>query len=230
MHEPTALTACAAAFYRSLYTAEPIDPAATAELLAAIPQSASLSSAEQEAIMGKWDDEDIDKALRATPSRSSPGIDGLPYELLRFIFKHSFVKRLFTKVINDALEHQLFPATLQRAIVIFLPKKGYRSQLRNWRPISLICADAKLFTRLMASRIAPFMDTLINPYQACFMRQRFIADNGVAVRLAMDLARQHKLPGIGPLLDQEKAYTEFTHRTYGNASLNSVSRPLRLIV
>ncbi|KAG0752508.1 hypothetical protein G6F16_013150 [Rhizopus arrhizus] len=38
------------------------------------------------------------------------------------------------------------------------------------------------------------------------MADRFIADNGLSAHLVMDLAQRFDLPGIGLLLDQEKAY------------------------
>jgi hypothetical protein len=65
-------------------------------------------------------------------------VDGIPYELLQLLLQHPFCIRLFTKVLNTALQHSKFPATWQQSIVILLPKKGDRSQLKNWRPNSLI--------------------------------------------------------------------------------------------
>ncbi|KAG1438913.1 hypothetical protein G6F56_012474 [Rhizopus delemar] len=45
------------------------------------------------------------------------------------------------------------------------------------------------------------------------MAGRFIGDNGLCTRLIMDIAQKYKIPGIGLMLDQEKAYDR-VHPTY----------------
>ncbi|KAI8089298.1 uncharacterized protein BX664DRAFT_131217 [Halteromyces radiatus] len=52
----------------------------------------------------------------------------------------------------------------------------------------------------------PLMSKIINTYQLGFLPNRFIAENGLAVRLIMEQAQLHQRPGIGLLLDQEKAH------------------------
>jgi hypothetical protein len=58
-------------------------------------------------------------------------------------------------------------------------KKGDPELLKNWwRPLSLINADAKLFTKLLANRFYKVLHLLINPYQTGFMPDRPISENG----------------------------------------------------
>ena len=116
-----------------------------------------------------WTETELMQALARAPNKSSPGVDGVPYELLGHLCETStFVRRLFLKVLNTALTDHRFPATWQRSSMILLPKKGDRTLLNNWRPISLFCADAKLFTRLLANRFNPVMGDLIDPHQTGF--------------------------------------------------------------
>ncbi|KAG1040349.1 hypothetical protein G6F43_012298 [Rhizopus delemar] len=76
----------------------------------------------------------------------------------------------------------------------------------NWRPISLINTDAKVFTRILSARIISCVDDLITPYQWGFLRHLFIADNGLLMKLVMDYAKCTNSKALGLLLDQEKAY------------------------
>jgi hypothetical protein len=57
-------------------------------------------------------------------------------------------------------------------------QEGGTLLLKNWRPLSLINSDAKLFTRLLANRFNVVLPSLINPYQTGFMPDRLISDNG----------------------------------------------------
>ncbi|KAG1487412.1 hypothetical protein G6F53_012717 [Rhizopus delemar] len=120
--------------------------------------------------------------------------------------------RFFLRVLNTALREGKYPPTWQRSVIILLPKKGDRSQLKNWRPISLICADAKIFTRLLTTRLTRYLSDLIDPHQTGFMA---------------DIARRYKLPGVSLLLDQEKAYDR-VHPDYLHACLTRFGLPPQL--
>ncbi|KAG0805525.1 hypothetical protein G6F20_011829 [Rhizopus arrhizus] len=213
VRSPNQLNNCAKQFYEQLYSPDLIDYEALEELLTQIPSSTCFDAATNNALTSEWTEEEVLTCASKAPSHSSPGVDGIPYELLQLLLQHPFCIRLFTKVLNTALQHSKFPATWQQSIVILLPKKGDRSQLKNWRPISLICADAKIYTRLLATRVNDVLPHLIDMHQTGFMPKRFIADNGATTRLVMDVAQRMKLPGIALLLDQVKAYDRVHSQT-----------------
>ncbi|KAG1031815.1 hypothetical protein G6F25_011809 [Rhizopus arrhizus] len=89
---------------------------------------------------------------------------------------------------------------------VLLPKKGDLNLLQNWRPISLINIDAKVFARLLSARLLTHCSSLIHDAQKGFMPQRFIGDNGLMMQLAKIEAEQKQSAEICLLLDQEKAY------------------------
>ena len=222
--DPNEMMHCARAFYSTLYRAEDIDHSAVRDLLTAIPQSASLGDDDCQLLLEPWSDDEIVQGLSRSPHHSSPGIDGFPYELLKFIYHHPCAKRLLKQVFNEALTNHRTPESWRKAVVTLLPKSGDRTSLRNWRPISLICTDAKVFTRMVTTRLAPFMKKLINPYQTGFLHDRFIADNGLLTRLVMSLAQKYDITGAALLLDQEKAYDR-VHPEYLQAVLHHFGFP-----
>ncbi|KAG0755460.1 hypothetical protein G6F24_011820 [Rhizopus arrhizus] len=198
------------------------------EILNRIPPSTCFNEDVNNALTSSWTEEEILSCVSKAPRNSSPGVDGIPYEILQLLLQHLFCRDLFAKVLNLALRESKFPATWQQSVVVLLPKKGERSQLQNWRPISLICADAKIFTRLLATRINEVLPHLIDVHQTGFMPERFIADNGATTRLIMNIAERFKLPGIALLLDQEKAYDR-VHPQYLQACLERFGFPSSLI-
>lgn len=70
--------------------------------------------------------------------------------------------------------------------MVLLFKKGDPTLLSNWRPLSLINADAKLYTKLLANRFNLVLPSLINRYQTGFMPRRLISDNGWVNTTLMD--------------------------------------------
>ncbi|KAG1453072.1 hypothetical protein G6F56_007662 [Rhizopus delemar] len=187
-HTKDDMLQAASSFYSSLYTPDPIDSVAIDQLFSLLPPEFCISNASKSSLVRPFTLEDITEAVRRCPNQSSPGSDGLPYTFLAVLFDFPAYRSVFLQVLNNAL-------TI-----------GDISDLRNWRPISLINTDAKVYTRLLNARLLPAVSNLITPYQTGFMRGRFIADNGLLMKLIMDHCSHIKSSAVGQLLDQEKAY------------------------
>lgn len=161
--------------------------------------------------------DDLSNAFSRSPSKSSPGMDGLPYELVRLIFIHPDCCEIALATYKNALSFSDIP-----------PKRPPLDSLKNWRPISLINTDAKVFTRILSARMVSTASSLITSYQTGFVRGRFIDDNGLLIKMVMEHARTSKSSSIGLLLDQEKAYDR-VHPVYLHAVLLRFGYPLQLV-
>lgn len=102
---------------------------------------------------------------------------------------------------NDALSFHTFPSSWQELLVRLLSKKGDLTSLENWRPISLINCDARIFTRIINSRLRKVIGKVINRCQTGSMSHRFIAENGLLMNIVMEYARQTNRLDIALLLD-----------------------------
>ncbi|KAG0846708.1 hypothetical protein G6F17_013197 [Rhizopus arrhizus] len=91
---PEELTNCAKGFYSNLYSTEPVSPQATDFLLSQLPDTVRLDDSQQTLLLTEWTDEEVEACLAHTPTHSSPGIDGLPYEILRFLFQQPYMATL----------------------------------------------------------------------------------------------------------------------------------------
>ncbi len=66
-----------------------------------------------------------------------------------------------------------------------LPKPNKDSlHLDNWRPITLLNSDYKLFAFLFANRLKPCLEEIVSTTQSGFMKGRNISNN---IRLVLDL-------------------------------------------
>jgi hypothetical protein len=196
-------------FYTQLYTPDPIDEDAINQLLASIPESCCLSSDERFLLTQPATVDDLESILKHSPAGKSPGLDGLPFEVYSFLFfKLNLFRNHLVQIINAALQENQLPGSWSLTRMVLLFKKGDAQLLKNWRPLSLINTDAKLFTKLLANRLNSCISKLINPYQTGFMQNRLISDNGWVHQALMDhlKATKAKTMDVSVLLDQEKAY------------------------
>ncbi|CEP09380.1 hypothetical protein, partial, partial [Parasitella parasitica] len=166
----------------------------------------TISVDDAEYIISPIDLEDVLHSARRCPKVSSPGRDGLPYPILRLLLAHPACQELALAVYNDALKLGVFPPSWQETCIVLLPKKGDLWNLANWRPISLINTDCKVFTRLLNARVIGAANKAITGHQAGFMPTRFIGDHGMALRLLMEDAQLHDNRAVGVAIDSAKAY------------------------
>lgn len=207
-HESQDIITEAQAFYRQLYTPESIDLEDMEHLLSSIPSEIKLSMDAASDLLEKPSRLDLLDLIARTPLGKSPGLDGLPFEVYRHLAPRSLAFcSLLLQIIHQAIDGA-FPRSWFDTRMVLLYKKGDPELLTNWRPLSLINADAKLFTKLIANRINHVLPRLINPYQTGFMPHRLISDNGWLNQVLMANARQVRKsdPLVAVLLDQEKAY------------------------
>lgn len=185
---PDELTDAARTFYQALYTAEPIDVRALHTLSSTVDSDSRIPSSDIPSIMAEFTIEDLIDEAKRCPHHSSLGMDGLPYQILFHLLHNPDVVPLALKVYNDALLHSLFPASWPKTCMALLPKKGDLKNLSNHRPISLINTDAKIFTRLVNTRLMATLNHLISPQQMGFMPNRFIGENGKIIQTVMSIA------------------------------------------
>jgi mannosylglycoprotein endo-beta-mannosidase len=95
---------------------------------------------------------------------------------------------------------------LNKANIILLPKKDGAENVRDFRPISLIHAIAKIFTKVLALRLAPLMGQLISTSQSAFIKKRNIHDNFLYVRNLTRRFHRTKTSALLLKLDISKAF------------------------
>ena len=102
----------------------------------------SFSQISEEAVM---------EVLNNLKQKLSCGHDGISSRLLKA--SKTVVCKPLTLIINQTLTSGIFPDTLKIAKIIPLFKKGDKTLLENYRPISILPAISKIFERIMFNQI-----------------------------------------------------------------------------
>lgn len=121
-------------------------------------------------------EEELLEALAHTQNGKAPGADGLPSE----VYKRYTAQLIPTllRVYNEAFITGNLPPSMNEAIIIVLLKPGKNAlSPDSYRPISLLTFDVKLLARVLASRLAKCIQTVIHRDQSCFIPSRSTAQN-----------------------------------------------------
>ena len=147
--------------------------------------------------------QELHTATMSLQSGRAPGMDGLPADFLSF---WSTIGPDLLEVINESLKTGKLPLSCRRAAVTLLPKKGDLQELKNWRPVSLLCTDYKILSKALALRLSEMMASIIHPDQTYCVPGRLISDNVTLIRDVLELSNSLGIQTGLISIDQEKAF------------------------
>ena len=101
----------------------------------------------------------------------SPGIDGLAIEFYKSLFDliKSYLLQLYSSILFQ--DENLIPS-MTKAIINLIPKNDKKEHLRNWRPISLLCSNYKILTKILSNRLKTTLEHTISKEQTCGIPNR----------------------------------------------------------
>ena len=95
---------------------------------------------------------------------------------------------------------------MRQAVISCLYKKGDREDINNWHLISLLNYDNKIYTKILANKIQPTLENIIDPEQTAVVKTRTIIENLQPNRDVISYANANKIQAAMIALDQEKAF------------------------
>lgn len=149
-------------------------------------------------------EDEIQDALHSMPAGKTPGRDGIPPEFFRWGW--DFMKTLLLNAIGEVWEEGNKGEYFNESLIALIPKKEAHRAVDSWRPISLLSTFYKIIVKVLADRIAPFMDSWLFPEQRGFTKGRCILDNLLLVREVKAHLNRNKTPAVLIAFDFSKAY------------------------
>lgn len=169
---------------------------------------------------------EIEDAISIVSNGTTPGIDGIPYKSWKSLETEEEEKTepnipkmlhlLFNDIEKRGLQSQ---QTGERRVKEFMDgvmyllyyKKKDKRMIENYRPITLLNTDYKLYTKTIAIKLGIVAPTLLSKDQAGFIPRRNLYDH---TKMTHVVAKYCKLVGYNGCivaLDQEKAYDKIDH-------------------
>ncbi|CAC5423464.1 unnamed protein product [Mytilus coruscus] len=154
--------------------------------------------------------EEIEKSLKGMKKGKTPGPDGITAEFYLFFFNE--LKHVLLYIYQSIEENEELSRSMRYGnINIIFKNKGDQSDLKNFRPISLLNVDYKILARVMANRFKYVLPKVISPNQSCCILGKDISDTVASVRDIMDLVEMDDIECYLLKLDQEKAFDRAGH-------------------
>ena len=196
-------------FYQTLYTKKPTSIVKQTELLSQL--TATVPPALALALDCPITEGELYTTITQMATNKSPGIDGIPIEFYTAFWP--LLKDDIVKLANLIYLNQLSPNYTQRtAVITLIHKADERELLKNWRPISLLCADYKLISKTLTNRLHPILEHVIHSDQNCSVRGRSIFSNIYLIRDIITHTQRNNQTAYLISLDFQKAFDTIDHQ------------------
>ena len=197
-------------FYENLYTSKYSNEPDFTQL-ENLHGISKLSQNEKDKCENPITEDECYKTIKLFQNNKSPGVDGLSKE-----FYETFWPKLKNKLLavyNQSLEKGYMTTSQRQAIITILHKKGKDPALiKSYRPISLLCFDYKLYSKILARRLVDILPKVISEDQFGFVKGRHIGSCIRFVQDIIDYTDLNNIPGIILQLDFEKAFDTIEHK------------------
>ena len=131
-----------------------------------------LSEAERNSCEGLLTKRECWEALNEMKNGKSPGNDGLTKEF-HMCFFNEICNQLIAALNESFTVGQLSTSQRQATITLIEKKAEDKRFLKNWRPISFINVDAKIASKVLASRIKNILSSIVKCDQTAYVQGRY---------------------------------------------------------
>jgi len=83
-------------------------------------------------------------------------------------------------------------------IVVYIPKQPHATQVEHYRPLTNLNIDFKLVTRIIANRLRPWMQDLLQSSQHCSLKGNSVFEAIATIRDAVAYAEVTEIPTVCP--------------------------------
>jgi ribonuclease HI len=156
------------------------------------------------------------EALKLSKNGKSPGADGIPYELYKKLSKDEEdevdVKEILYQVFKDQEQYGITQESFLEGTMSLLYKKKDKRKIENYRPLTLLNTDYKLYTKTIATKLGQVAKDLIDEDQGGFIPGRGLYDHTRTSHEIIEYCELIDFEGCILSLDQEKAYDKIDHK------------------
>lgn len=158
------------------------------------------------------DTKEVLETIASLKTNNSSGMDGISGKILKCIDK--FIVYPLVYLINFIIRTSTFPSVLKMAVVIPLFKRGDRTDVSNYRPISLLSSISKIFEKIVKTRLCNYLDNnnILSDSQHGFRKGRSTVDAIAKLTEYIMVQNDKGKKVISVFVDLEKAFDTISHK------------------
>ena len=164
----------------------------------------SLSDLAKRVLIKPFTRAEVEMAISNLADRKAPGPDGLNIKSIKFFWPFICGKIMtFLKTFHAS---SFIPYGINSSFIALVPKVLHPKIVKDFRPISLINASIKILLKILATRLAAHLDSLVSETHSGFIKGRQASESILIVKEVVHSIQSNKCKGLVLKLDFEKAF------------------------
>jgi len=155
------------------------------------------------------DEEEVSRSVWALQPDKAPGPDGFPICFYQTFW--GIIKKYLIKMLKWTQRKCKVGGYTNATHLALIPKENRPSSFARFRPISLCNSSYKILSKVIASRLKPFLPSLISENQGGFLANRHISDTILLVQEAIHSSQSRNEKGFVLKLDLANAFDRARH-------------------
>jgi hypothetical protein len=152
---------------------------------------------------------ELDEAVKTLNLRSAPGVDGVSNRFIVKFWKY-FREPLF-RYATTCINNGKLTDTFRTAIIRLIPKKGDTTQLKNWRPISLLSCYYKIISKALNVRLGTVIGKVTSMAQKAYSPDRYMHEAIINTVETIKHCQRKNVDGVLLSVDLHKAFDSVLH-------------------
>ena len=134
-----------------------------------------LNSSIRNSVGGDITKNEVREAISQLNKGKAPGPDGLSSEL--YLLCTEELVDILTHTFNDGIKKGRMHDSFYKGVISLIFKKGSSNNFDNWRHVTLMNIDYKIFAKIIVNRLNKDLEEIIEKEQTCAIKGRLMWDN-----------------------------------------------------
>ena len=171
--------------------------------------TAVLTPAENLTLSSEITLEEIEQILNSSKKKKSPGKDGLTMEF--YLKCWPVIKNTMLEIFKQMFSTPVILSAMKEGVLILIPKVTHPKRVDQFRPISLLNVDFKLFNRILAFRLRNVLPHILHPSQTGAIPGHSVLDDIAKLRDIIFHCNSSKSAACLLSLDLQSAFDNVHH-------------------
>lgn len=147
---------------------------------------------------------EVETTLRSMRRGKAPGRDRVTAEMMQL--GGGAIVKAMAKLFTKCVQNKRIPLAWKNSIAVLIYKKGDRTELKNYRPISLLSCIYRVFSKIIANRLTKELDFQQPREQAGFRSKYSTIDHLQTLGELQERCGEYEKPMCLAFIDYEKAF------------------------